>query len=486
MMKLCRLWLGAAALLMLAACETGPNDGNLPISVDTKEINSLALGEEIPVVVTSGEAWTINDLPDWIEVTPSSGSKAETDVLVKILPNYGTSERGFVLEFIASASKASVQIKQACMFGDGAGDGTEANPYNVAAVAGISGKNENVYVKGTIVGNPEFSDEDEATYMLSDVGETRGQVEVPEGLYFYGRTFANHNEVVEGDEVIILATVEDGKIAVGSKIFRLNGNDLLLTFEVEGEPEIIVEYEATSVSVRVASNVAWTVSVDAGGWSGFTCDKSEGTNNGVINFSFPVNTVAKAHTAIVTVSTTENLTVKSYTVKITQKSIPTVENPGYYEVTEELTDWTGRYLMIYDNGDGTGRVLLGQYGGASTGFNRSNAKDITFDGSGFVSKDNAMAGEYIDVAKYGTDESIYSIKCGHRSEGTLYLYCKDGSTGLHSLPQEIGCKFGWDSGIGVKILSQSKFNQRLQYRITTGVFNFGGDHQPIKLFKYTE
>ncbi len=179
------------------------------------------------------------------------------------------------------------------------------------------------------------------------------------------------------------------------------------------------------------------------------------------------------------------------------------DGAGYYEVTMSQTDWSGKYLIVYDKGDGTGRVLKGQTSGYNNStnkgqFNSANAGDVTFDGEGFISGDNPIAGEYVEVEKKGSDTGIYSIKATaydtdpsgkYTVARVAYLFCKTGNNGgLHNV-RDLGdsgyldCKFEWD-GDGIKITSSDDFGKKLQYRTSKAYFAFGGSNEDIKIFKY--
>lgn len=92
--------------------------------------------------------------------------------------------------------------------------------------------NEAVYVKGIISQIDEVSTQyGNATYYISDNGETEGQLEVYRGYSLEGEKFTSEDEIKLGDEVIVYGKlvnyVKDGvgthEFTTGSKIYSLNG-----------------------------------------------------------------------------------------------------------------------------------------------------------------------------------------------------------------------------------------------------------------------
>lgn len=101
-----------------------------------------------------------------------------------------------------------------------------------------------------------------------------------------------------------------------------------------------VNYDDTSVSIEVASNVSWTA--EAG--SGVTLDKTSGENNGTVKASFAENTSAEAKNYTVTFKAAE---CDDVVVTISQSgSIPV--SGKYIKVKEAPSDWSGVYLIVDD------------------------------------------------------------------------------------------------------------------------------------------
>lgn len=113
------------------------------------------------------------------------------------------------------------------------GNGTEAEPYNVAAVLKLYADNSvpttEVYVKGKIseIRSLDVSKFTRAQYYISDDGKTSNQFYVYNGLYLGGENFTANDQIKVGDEVVVLGTLTSysgtNEFAQNSKIVSLNG-----------------------------------------------------------------------------------------------------------------------------------------------------------------------------------------------------------------------------------------------------------------------
>ncbi len=117
-----------------------------------------------------------------------------------------------------------------------AGDGSVANPFNVAAAhqliesLGADVLSQDVYVKGKIssIDNIDTGNFGNATYYISDTGSTSNQLEVFRGYSLGGEKFKVADEIKVGDEVVVVGKVVNFKgntheFTTGSKIYSLNG-----------------------------------------------------------------------------------------------------------------------------------------------------------------------------------------------------------------------------------------------------------------------
>ena len=119
--------------------------------------------------------------------------------------------------------------------GEGAeGSGTADSPYNVAAILQVGSKLtsddqvENVYVKGIISQIDDVSTQyGNATYYISDDGQTTTQFEIYRGYYIDGAKFTAEDQIKVGDKVTVCGTLVNFKgntleFTTGSKIISIN------------------------------------------------------------------------------------------------------------------------------------------------------------------------------------------------------------------------------------------------------------------------
>ncbi len=83
------------------------------ITVDTTTLNFDVVGGTKTVNIESNTVWSFNNLPDWITVTPTSGSKNST-VEIKLTKNTGTSDRQFDIIVTADSVTKTIKVTQLC------------------------------------------------------------------------------------------------------------------------------------------------------------------------------------------------------------------------------------------------------------------------------------------------------------------------------------------------------------------------------------
>lgn len=106
------------------------------------------------------------------------------------------------------------------------------------------------------------------------------------------------------------------------------------------ETEISVPFSATSATIEVKGNVAWTAVCET---EGFTLDKTSGEGEAAITVSFAANETEEAKTATVKLSTAAEVATKEYVVTITQKAPAAA---GSLEMIDKVADLTaGTYYM---------------------------------------------------------------------------------------------------------------------------------------------
>lgn len=219
------------------------------------------------------------------------------------------------------------------------GSGTLADPYNpkaaydaAAALDSDAVSTNDMYVKGKI-SSVKFAFSAQygtATFNISADGTTSGTQFTCYSVYYLGnRAWVDGDQqIAVGDEVVIcgkFTNYQGNTPETASKqayIYSLNGQTSIATGDVFGvaSQDISVGASATSATVSVTGNVAWTASVS----DGAALSTTSGTGAGDITVTFPANTSAEnAVTYTVTVSTSADVATKSYTVTITQDKVST-------------------------------------------------------------------------------------------------------------------------------------------------------------------
>jgi len=216
--------------------------------------------------------------------------------------------------------------------GTPAGTGTADDPYNVAGVAAFAGTfaagetSENqVYAKGLIksIKYTFSADYGTATFDITDEGTTNSFTAYST-LYLGNRKWEEGDaQIAVGDEVVICGNVTNynGTLEFASQknyLVSLNGQTEIAQSGVFGveSTELNVGASATSATIKVKGNVAWTAVSDN---QAFTVSPASGQGAGEITVTFAANTdTENAKVANITVSTTADVATKSYTVVLTQ------------------------------------------------------------------------------------------------------------------------------------------------------------------------
>ena len=95
---------------------------------------------------------------------------------------------------------------------------------------------------------------------------------------------------------------------------------------------------------NITGGVAWTAVSDNGA---FTVETQSGTGAATVTVSASANETGAAISGKITVSTEEDMPVKSYEIEISQGA--NVAGAKYYvKVTSAPSDWSGKYLIVYE------------------------------------------------------------------------------------------------------------------------------------------
>ncbi len=286
--------------------------------------------------------WTVNNKDEWKDKVKKDGTVTVRGKYLLYTDKSGNQKHEMVDAYIEKFEAGSSSDDPTPS--NPSGTGTQADPYNAAGVlafiATLEGSNEStndVYVKGKISSiKYSFSaDYGTATFDISDDGSTNGSQFTCYSVYTLGNQawVEGNTQIAVGDEVIICGKVykyngnTPETVSKKAYIYSLNGKTSDTVGPVFGveKTEITVGASATSATINVTGNVKWTASSENA-----TVSPASGEGNGAVTVSFAANTdTENAKTYTVVVSTTEDVTTKSYTVTITQNKV----SAGGEEVT---------------------------------------------------------------------------------------------------------------------------------------------------------
>ena len=216
-------------------------------------------------------------------------------------------------------------------FATPAGDGSQANPFNVSAAiakakeVGKTATEQDYYVKGKV---SKITEQFGATYgngtfVLVDDGFT-AEFTAYRILYFGGEKWVEGDATVAvGDEIVAVGKIVNyndatPEITQGGHLYSLNGQTSMAQSPVFGveNANIKVAASATTAEIKVKGNVAWTVSRTS---NGITCNPTSGEGAGTITVTFPANTSEETEVSYtVGISTEADVAEKTIAVNITQ------------------------------------------------------------------------------------------------------------------------------------------------------------------------
>ena len=179
--------------------------------------------------------------------------------------------------------------------------------------------------------------------------------------------------------------------------------------------EITIPATQTEANFKILSNVSWGVSIEAdyAEPSIMYTSSAVGTQDLHIRIDDGPNTGEARHYTIKVTS----VEIPGYTLelKLTQQSAD-VTYTNWTKVTSAPSDWTGKYLIVYEEG--------GQYcdGSAADMGAADAAKDVELN-EGTIAGSVDLEGAYVTVEKYGTG---YAMK----SAAGKYIYQSGANNGI--------------------------------------------------------
>ena len=327
-----------------------PNTTYRLVGKVTSSVNATYCSFDINDGTATVVVWTVNNKDEWKDKVKKDGTVTVRGKYLKYESNGNVKHEmvdAYIEKFEEGQSGGPDEPEL-----DPKGTGTLEDPFNVdgvikyvSALAADTASEDEFYVKGkisTVTQNYTYNVTNgntwgNARFNISDSGEAKNEFICYNCFYFGGEKFVEgQTDIKVGDEVIVVSNVVNYKgntpeFASGKNhLYSLNGatsSETKPTFGVE-KTEITVGAAATSATIKVTGNVAWTASS-----SDATVNPASGQGAGEITVTFAANTdTENAKTYTVVVSTTDDVAIKSYTVTITQSKASAAGDPVVVEV----------------------------------------------------------------------------------------------------------------------------------------------------------
>ena len=327
-----------------------PNTTYRLVGKVTSSVNATYCSFDMNDGTATVVVWTVNNKDEWKDKVKKDGTVTVRGKYLKYESNGNVKHEmvdAYIEKFEEGQSGGPDEPEL-----DPKGTGTLEDPFNVdgvikyvSALAADTASEDEFYVKGkisTVTQNYTYNVTNgntwgNARFNISDSGEAKNEFICYNCFYFGGEKFVEgQTDIKVGDEVIVVGNVVNYKgntpeFASGKNhLYSLNGatsSETKPTFGVE-KTEITVGAAATSATIKVTGNVAWTASS-----SDATVNPASGQGAGEITVTFAANTdTENAKTYTVVVSTTDDVATKSYTVTITQSKASAAGDPVVVEV----------------------------------------------------------------------------------------------------------------------------------------------------------
>lgn len=168
-------------------------------------------------------------------------------------------------------------------------------------------------------------------------------------------------------------------------------------------PEFVkVASNATNTTFAVTSNTKWTVSTTSN-WA--TVATTSGENNGEVKITFSENAADTERTADIVVTTEDDSITKTF--KLTQNAAGSTGINYFVKVTSAPTDWSGTYLIVYENGN------VAFNGSLTTLDAVSNTVSVTISNNKIEATDALMKSVFVIDGKNGSLKSASGYYVGH-------------------------------------------------------------------------
>ena len=266
-------------------------------------------------------------------------------------------------------------------------DGSLEKPYTVAeamteteALGEGKTSKDSYYIKGIISEIVEVSaDFGNGTYFISDDGTTASQFKVFRGKFIGNVNFTATDQIQVGDEVLVYGKLtyykpqsgdSEIEVASGNYIYSLKRNGADVHALGATISETSVGSAASTLTLKVFGDVAWTVSAT----NGATVSPSSGTGIGEATVSIPANSTAEVKTYKVSVTTTATVDNKPVEFTISQAA---QDNSSQWVATS-LNQITASdvFVIVSTNASGESYAMTNNNGTGSA----PTAKVITVNG----------------------------------------------------------------------------------------------------------
>lgn len=257
----------------------------------------------------SVKVYSVNNASEWGSKIAAGGKVT----LVGAYTLYTNSTSGTSTPEVVDADIESFEGGQDVPGADPVGEGTKDSPYNVAkaiavtsALAADAYSETEVYVEGIVsnMSNGIDLNYGNATFYISDDGETANQFYIYRLLDVNGAKFTDVNRFKKGDKVLLYGKLQNYKgntpeLAQGGQLVAVNGSEAVPDYLNLSAEALSVKSAAGSVSFDITSNMSWTASSDN---SDFALVTTSGTGAASVTVNYTANETQAVREANITVS----------------------------------------------------------------------------------------------------------------------------------------------------------------------------------------
>ena len=308
--------LAAVCALVIGCAKETPNVWN-EIQVSSSYVGIPTAGGSKTITVTATDSWSINAVPNWLTVSPTSGSAGET--VVTFTASKALSNNENTIKIVCAGKEQTIIVRQ---------DAEYVEPKVLTidealeVIAQYPDGSPTCRVKGIVCKITEISPSyGNATYYLSEDGkyDSNGKwLQVYRGLWLDGAAFKTGNEFAVGDEITIegnLMSYKGTPETVEKNSYVIKHNPSLIKCDslvVDGVKSSLLPIEGGQIdAVLTCKGDGITVSIpdDAKSWLSVSGIKTSGTV-ATVSLTAAQNAGGDRSTEV-TFSTTSN--GKSYT-----------------------------------------------------------------------------------------------------------------------------------------------------------------------------